>query len=104
MIEALGVRREPAARLDWPGTGTASARRMEDSPVLLEDVSWPDYKSKTPLHLTTELDEPQPLPAEEIERIARLMLVSIVGYFVAGWVPIARLHHDAVHLRGNGFR
>jgi hypothetical protein len=81
---ALSVRREPSARFDWSATGTSSARKI-DSPVLLEDASLPEEEDKTPLHLVMELNEPQPLPPEEIERIARLMLVSIVGYFVAGW-------------------
>ena len=41
----------------------------------------------TPLHLASTQDEEDgpKLPPEEIERIAHLMLTSIVGYFVAGW-------------------
>jgi hypothetical protein len=44
-------------------------------------------QSKTtaiPLYLVDDVEE-QTLPVEEIHRLAQLMLVSIIGYFVAGW-------------------
>jgi hypothetical protein len=81
---ALNVAREPSARLDWSATGSSFAKKI-NSPVLLEEASVSEIEAKTPLHLSIELNEPQPSSPEEIERIARLMLVSIVGYFVAGW-------------------
>jgi hypothetical protein len=37
-----------------------------------------------PLHLADSVEE-QALPEHEVRRLAQLMLVSIIGYFVAGW-------------------
>jgi len=39
----------------------------------------------TPMHLMGVDDEDERLPAEEIRRIAGLMPICLVGYFVAGW-------------------
>lgn len=81
---ALNVARGPLARFDGSANGSSFAKNI-NSPVLLEEASVSEKEEKTPLHLAVDLNEPQPSSPEEIERIARLMLVSIVGYFVAGW-------------------
>jgi len=81
---ALNVAREPLARFNGSATGSSFAENI-NSPVLLEEASVSETEAKTPLHLAIDLNEPQPSSPEEIERIARLMLISIVGYFVAGW-------------------
>lgn len=81
---ALNVARGPLARFDGAATGSSFAKNI-NSPVLLEEASVSETEAKTPLHLAIDLNEPQPSSPEEIERIARLMLISIVGYFVAGW-------------------
>jgi hypothetical protein len=82
---AYSARTEPLAELRWQPAGhpagaagdamvaTASSQRMS-----LEEME------KTPLYLQNAEDE-EKLPPEEIQRIAGLMLISLVGYFVAGW-------------------
>jgi len=89
---ALGIRKEPAVAGHSPAVAMRNraaafspAPKNAASAVMLEDAAQHEEEIKTPLHLATELKEQQPPPPEEIERIAQLMLVSIVGYFVAGW-------------------
>ncbi|WP_165420162.1 O-antigen ligase family protein [Edaphobacter modestus] len=81
---SLGVRLEPSAQLDWQGSGASPARNA-NSTTLVEDITPQEEEIKTPLHLAVEAEEEQLPEPEEIERISRLMLTSIVGYFVAGW-------------------
>jgi hypothetical protein len=86
---ALGVRREPVAELNrrepvaelkWREPQYAAAEAAGG--VLLVEEST-NSAIAVPVHLMEK--EEEKLPPEEIQRIARLMLISIVGYFVAGW-------------------
>jgi hypothetical protein len=76
---ALGVRREPAAELRWRETEDAAAESSVGVMVAEENRTM-----ATPAHLVTEKEE-EKLAPEEIQRISRLMLFSVIGYFVAGW-------------------
>jgi hypothetical protein len=79
---ALGVRREPkTADLRW-GEPQYAAAESGVGVMVAEDSSAPAIA--VPAHLVTEVEETK-LPPEEIQRISRLMLTSIIGYFVAGW-------------------
>jgi O-antigen ligase len=78
---ALGVRRQPVAELTWRDRRYAAAESPVDVMVAEET---PKPGISVPAHLITEIEDPK-LPPEEIQRIARLMLYCIVGYFVAGW-------------------
>jgi hypothetical protein len=80
---ATGVRRNFQAPMKWQGMQPAFAEKGSTA-VLMEDSSLSD-EAKIPLHLLMGSGERESLPKEEIHRLARLMLVSIVGYFVAGW-------------------
>jgi hypothetical protein len=82
---AYKARREPLAELRWqpaghPAGAAADSRvaNAASSRMSLEEME------ETPLHLQTEQEE-EWLAPEEIQRIAGLMLISLVGYFVAGW-------------------
>jgi hypothetical protein len=81
---ALGVSRKPAtASMTWRGAQLSTMR--EEQPVAtLEDTQCKDQEPEIPLHLVSTVGE-QTISVEEIQRLARLMLVSIIGYFVAGW-------------------
>ncbi len=78
---ALGVRREPVAELNWRQPHSAAAVAA-GGVMVAEETGNPAMV--VPAHLVTETEDPK-LPPEEIQRISRLMLYSIVGYFVAGW-------------------
>ena len=78
---AVGVRREPVAELSWREPRYAAAE-APGGVMVAEDIASPAIS--VPAHLVTEKEDPK-LPPEEIQRIARLMLYAIVGYFVAGW-------------------
>lgn len=80
---AYGVRREPAADLRWQ-TSSPLVEAANRATAVAEEVQTEDGPA-APLHLAVESEQEQIPPPEEIERIARLMLTSIVGYFVAGW-------------------
>ena len=82
---AYSARREPVAELRWqpagyPGGANADAMvgAANSSRMSLEE------QAEVPLYLQTEQEEER-LPPEEIQRLASLMLISLVGYFVAGW-------------------
>ncbi|WP_035358838.1 O-antigen ligase family protein [Edaphobacter aggregans] len=78
---ALGVRREPVADLRWREPQYA-VTEAAGGVMVAEDSANPAMA--VPAHLVIETEDPK-LPPEEIQRISRLMLYSIVGYFVAGW-------------------
>lgn len=81
---AYGLQREPVTGLRWQPAGyagDANADAMMATATVREDVQG---QANVPLYLQTE-QEDEKLPPEEIKRIAGLMLVSLVGYFVAGW-------------------
>jgi hypothetical protein len=78
---ALGVRREQRAELTWREPQYAAAESAVG--VMVAEDS-PSRAMAVPAHLVTDVEDPK-LPPEEIQRISRLMLTSIVGYFVAGW-------------------
>jgi len=82
--QSFGSRRQPVAPLNR-SPYQASAIEAVDASVMLEEAEPGDREVATPPHLALEPEEAQLPPPEEIERIARLMLVSIIGYFVAGW-------------------
>ncbi|HEY2040538.1 MAG TPA: O-antigen ligase family protein [Edaphobacter sp.] len=81
---ALGVRQEPVAETGLKSVPYSSLRN-QSSALVIEDEVHPDKEIKPPLHLAMESEEHELPPPEEIYRIAQLMLISIVGYFVAGW-------------------
>lgn len=82
---ATGVRREPSVPLTWPGMQPSPATGPTTG-VLLEETMTPPQEAAIPLHLGMKpVEEEQNSSPEEVQRLARLMLVSIVGYFVAGW-------------------
>lgn len=76
--KALGARREPVAELRWRDQEYAAAESSVG--VMVAE----DRAMVVPPHLVTETED-EKLPPEEIHRISRLMLFSIIGYFVAGW-------------------
>lgn len=79
---AMGVRREPKkAELNWREPQYAAAESAVGVMVAEDSAG---RAMAVPAHLVTEVEDPK-LPPEEIQRISRLMLTSIVGYFVAGW-------------------
>ncbi|HEY0163043.1 MAG TPA: O-antigen ligase family protein [Edaphobacter sp.] len=56
-----------------------------DSALLLEEAAPHEEERGMHPYFGPEQTAASPLPPEEIRRIAQLMLVSIIGYFVAGW-------------------
>jgi O-antigen ligase len=78
----IGVRREPVAA-SGPKTTPYAHLRNETTAVMVEDEA--QHEIETPLHLKMNTDAQELPPPEEIDRIGQLMLISIVGYFVAGW-------------------
>jgi hypothetical protein len=80
----IGVRREPAAA-SGPKTTPYAHLRNQTTAVMVEDEVEPEKEIQTPLHLMMNTDAQELPPPDEIDRIAQLMLISIVGYFVAGW-------------------
>ena len=80
----FGVRREPVAA-SGPKTTPYAHLRNEATAVMVEDEVQHEKEIDVPLHLQMNTDAQELPPPEEIDRIAQLMLISIVGYFVAGW-------------------
>lgn len=81
---SFGVRREPAAE-SGPKTAPYASLRNESPSVMVEDEIQHEKETEAPLHLRMSTDAQELPPPEEIDRIGQLMLISIVGYFVAGW-------------------
>ncbi|HTH52311.1 MAG TPA: O-antigen ligase family protein [Edaphobacter sp.] len=80
---AYGVRREPSADLRWqPAAALAGA--ATPATAVVEEIR-AEKEPAVPLYLAEKSEVEEVPDPEEIERIARLMLTSIVGYFVAGW-------------------
>jgi hypothetical protein len=82
---AFAPQSEPLAGLRWQPAGHPAENGPDaivatgaSSRMSLEEME------NIPLHLQDEMDALE-LPPEEIQRIAGLMLISLVGYFVAGW-------------------
>lgn len=81
---ALGVRYEPAqAPRTWQDAPFADARN-ERGVATLEESPRKAHEVEVPLHMVSAVSE-QTISVEEIQRLAQLMLVSVIGYFVAGW-------------------
>ncbi|MEG9434849.1 O-antigen ligase family protein [Edaphobacter sp. HDX4] len=82
---AIGVRRESAVPMTWQSLQPSAANGV-NAAVMVEETNPPREQPAAPLHLAVDplVDEQSSSP-EEIQRLARLMLISIVGYFVAGW-------------------
>jgi len=82
---AFAAQREPVAQLHWQPAGY-TAQNTQDAIVATGSTSGMSLEEmeNIPLHLQDEMETLE-LPPEEIQRIASLMLISLVGYFVAGW-------------------
>lgn len=80
---AYTARREPVPELRWQHVGYP-ADTISASASLSTGQNARETDEDAPLYLQNEqLDEK--LPSEEIRRVAGLMLIGLVGYFVAGW-------------------
>lgn len=75
-----GQRRETDLR--WRPAGEIAADTMQAPAAVQEPVI---AITEMPLHLRDIEQEEERLPAEEIRRIAALMPLCLLGYFVAGW-------------------
>jgi hypothetical protein len=77
---------EPVADLRWQPAGypTDTMARGLDTRSNLQIEAIPAGNG-TPIHLGGLEEEDEHLPVEEIQRIAALMPICLVGYFVAGW-------------------
>jgi hypothetical protein len=77
---------EPVADLRWQPAGypTDTMVRELDTRSNLQIEAIPAGNG-TPIHLGGLEEEDEHLPVEEIQRIAALMPICLVGYFVAGW-------------------
>lgn len=79
---AMGVRRtQPVAPLRWPETQLAGAA---DASSVVTIEATPVPAPGIPLHLVEHVEE-QTLSVDQIHWLAQCMLVSVIGYFVAGW-------------------
>jgi hypothetical protein len=85
---AYRARREPVAELRWQPAGYP-AERGRDAMVSAASEGRREEElaelANTPLYLNDQEEEDEKLPPEEIQRIASLILLAIIGYFVAGW-------------------
>lgn len=82
--QAYGVQRQSASQQLNFATAQYSAAPASGPSIAVADA--PSINEpNTPLHLMVESEDEQIPPTEEVERLARLMVISIVGYFVAGW-------------------
>jgi hypothetical protein len=80
--QATGSRRDiPTLPLTRPETGLSAADDMGS----IATLEAPKGKAAAiPLYLVDDTEEQTP-SVHEIHRLAQLMLVSLIGYFVAGW-------------------
>jgi hypothetical protein len=82
---AFTARREPVAELRWQPAGPHGGGAAD---TMLANAGSRNHSleglADVPLHLQSN-EEEEKLPPEEIQRIAGLMLVCLVGYFTAGW-------------------
>ena len=79
---AVGVKRNtPVAPLRWPETQLAG---VGDTSSVVTIEATPSPAPGIPMHLMEQVEE-QTLSVEQIHWLGQCMLVSIVGYFVAGW-------------------
>lgn len=82
---AFTARREPVAELRWQPAGPHGGGAAD---TMLANAGSRNHSleglADVPLHLQSNEKE-EKLPPEEIQRIAGLMLVCLVGYFTAGW-------------------
>lgn len=79
---AMGVRRDtPATPLRWQEPQLAA---FGDTASIATIEATPNPAAGVPLHLAEQVDD-HPLSVDEIHWLAQCMLVSVIGYFVAGW-------------------
>lgn len=81
---AYAARREPVPELRWQPAGHLADTRSTAASFSPSHDTRESAADNIPLYLQNEQQD-EKLPPEEIQRIAGLMLVSLVGYFVAGW-------------------